>query len=141
MRRFVLGWKMLGLERSLGSRIVTYADDLVILCQKGKAEEAVQRLACNRDSMREVQMARRNGKERPWRLCMPSLFRGDMNITHGLRQALQINPQGVAILENDHKLSWAELGDRVSRFAAALREIGAPGPPINNGMAAPLPTT
>jgi RNA-directed DNA polymerase len=29
MRRFVLGWKMLGLERSLGSRIVTYADDLV----------------------------------------------------------------------------------------------------------------
>ena len=32
MRRFVLGWKMLGLEQSLGSRIVTYADDLVILC-------------------------------------------------------------------------------------------------------------
>ena len=30
MRRFVLGWKKLGLERSLGSRIVTYADDLVI---------------------------------------------------------------------------------------------------------------
>ena len=27
MRRFVLGWKMLGLERSLGTRIVTYADD------------------------------------------------------------------------------------------------------------------
>src|SRR6516225_559349 len=40
MRRFVLGWKMLGLERSLGTRIVTYADDLVILCRKGKAEEA-----------------------------------------------------------------------------------------------------
>ncbi len=44
MRRFVLGWKMLGLERSLGSRIVTYADDLVILCRKGKAEVALQRL-------------------------------------------------------------------------------------------------
>jgi group II intron reverse transcriptase/maturase len=29
MRRFVLGWKMLGLEQSLGSRIVTYADDRV----------------------------------------------------------------------------------------------------------------
>src|SRR5262245_42804239 len=38
MRRFVLGWKMLGLEQSLGSRIVTYADDLVILCRRGKAE-------------------------------------------------------------------------------------------------------
>jgi RNA-directed DNA polymerase len=44
MRRFVLGWKMLGLERSLGTRIVTYADDLVILCRKGKAQEALHRL-------------------------------------------------------------------------------------------------
>jgi len=44
MRRFVLGWKMLGLERSLGTRIVTYADDLVILCRQGKAEEALSRL-------------------------------------------------------------------------------------------------
>ena len=44
MRRFVLGWKMLGLERSLGSCIVTYADDLVILCRNGKAEEALQQL-------------------------------------------------------------------------------------------------
>lgn len=41
MRRFVLGWKKLGLEQSLGTRIVTYADDLVILCRKGKAEEAL----------------------------------------------------------------------------------------------------
>ena len=44
MRRFVLGWKKLGLERSLGSRIVTYADDLVILCKRGKAEEALLKL-------------------------------------------------------------------------------------------------
>jgi group II intron reverse transcriptase/maturase len=44
MRRFVLAWKKFGLERSLGSRIVTYADDLVILCKHGKAEEALQRM-------------------------------------------------------------------------------------------------
>jgi RNA-directed DNA polymerase len=44
MRRFVLAWKMFGLEQSLGSRIVTYADDLVILCRRGKAEEALSRL-------------------------------------------------------------------------------------------------
>ena len=42
MRRFVLGWKQFGLERRLGSRIVTYADDLVILCRPGKADEALQ---------------------------------------------------------------------------------------------------
>jgi group II intron reverse transcriptase/maturase len=44
MRRFVLGWKKLGLEKSLGTRIVTYADDLVILCRKGRAAEALQRM-------------------------------------------------------------------------------------------------
>jgi RNA-directed DNA polymerase len=44
MRRFVLGWKMFGLERTLGTRLVTYADDLVILCRKGKAEAALQSL-------------------------------------------------------------------------------------------------
>lgn len=44
MRRFVLGWKKLGLERKLGSRVVTYADDLVILCKHGKAEEALQQM-------------------------------------------------------------------------------------------------
>ena len=44
MRRFVLAWKKLGLERSLGSRIVTYADDLVILCTRGKAKEALQQM-------------------------------------------------------------------------------------------------
>jgi group II intron reverse transcriptase/maturase len=44
MRRFVLGWKKLGLEQRLGSRIVTYADDLVILCTRGNAEEALTRM-------------------------------------------------------------------------------------------------
>jgi hypothetical protein len=44
MRRFVLGWKKLGLDESLGSRIVAYADDLVILCTRGKAEEALTRM-------------------------------------------------------------------------------------------------
>ena len=45
MRRFVLGWKMFGLERTLGSRLVTYADDLAILCRRGKAQAALQRTA------------------------------------------------------------------------------------------------
>ena len=44
MQRFVLGWKKLGLERSLGTRIVTYADDLVILCRRGNAGAALQQL-------------------------------------------------------------------------------------------------
>ena len=52
MRRFVLAWKRLGLERSLGSRIVTYADDLVILCKPGKAEEALQWMRAIMDKLK-----------------------------------------------------------------------------------------
>src|SRR5689334_25313217 len=44
MRRFVLGWKKLGLARRLGTRLVTYADDLVILCRRGNAEAALHYL-------------------------------------------------------------------------------------------------
>jgi RNA-directed DNA polymerase len=61
MRRFVLGWKKLGLETSLGSRIVTYADDLVILCKRGKAEEALARM---RDLMRKLKLTVNEEKTR-----------------------------------------------------------------------------
>jgi len=44
MRWFVLGWKKLALEQSLGTRLVTYADDLVILCRRGSAEKALHDL-------------------------------------------------------------------------------------------------
>ena len=39
MRRFVLGWKVLGHERRLDAHIVNYADDFVICC-RGTAAEA-----------------------------------------------------------------------------------------------------
>jgi group II intron reverse transcriptase/maturase len=40
MRRFVVGWKTLGHEQRLQSRIVNYADDFVICC-RGTAEQAM----------------------------------------------------------------------------------------------------
>jgi len=43
MRRFVLGWKTLGHERSLQAYIVNYADDFVI-CSRNKAAEVMHRL-------------------------------------------------------------------------------------------------
>ena len=43
MRRLVLGWKKLGLDRRLGAQIVTYADDLVICCKRS-ADEALRAL-------------------------------------------------------------------------------------------------
>lgn len=41
MRRFVLGWKVGGHERRLDAHIVNYADDFVICCKPGKADEAM----------------------------------------------------------------------------------------------------
>jgi RNA-directed DNA polymerase len=40
MRRFILGWKVLGHERRLDAHIVNYADDFVICC-RGTAVEAM----------------------------------------------------------------------------------------------------
>lgn len=40
MRRFVLGWKVLGYEHRLDAYIVNYADDFVICC-RGTAQEAM----------------------------------------------------------------------------------------------------
>ncbi len=61
MRRFVLEWKRRGLEKRLRSRIVTYADDLVILCRRGKAEEAVQ---CLREIMARLKLTVNEEKTR-----------------------------------------------------------------------------
>ena len=41
MRRFVLGWKTLGLEARLQARIVNFADDFVICC-RGTGEQAME---------------------------------------------------------------------------------------------------
>jgi RNA-directed DNA polymerase len=61
MRRFVLAWKKRGLERHLGSRIVTYADDLVICCRKGRAEEALLRM---REIMEQLKLTVNEDKTR-----------------------------------------------------------------------------
>ncbi len=52
MRRFVLGWKVLGHGRRLDARVVAYADDLVICC-RGTGEEA---LATLRSMMQQLKL-------------------------------------------------------------------------------------
>jgi long-chain acyl-CoA synthetase len=47
-----------------------------------------------------------------------------MNMTHGLRRALQINPSAIATIFEDRRRTWRDIGDRVSRLAAALCACG-----------------
>jgi long-chain acyl-CoA synthetase len=46
-----------------------------------------------------------------------------MNVTHGLRRALQINAGAIALRFGDRRRTWAEIGDRVARCAGALRAM------------------
>lgn len=52
MRRFVLGWKVLGHERRLDAHIVNYADDFVICC-RGTAKKATTAM---RDMMSKLKL-------------------------------------------------------------------------------------
>lgn len=47
-----------------------------------------------------------------------------MNVTYGLRRALQLNPRGRATTFGARHRSWAEIGERVGRLAAGLRASG-----------------
>jgi group II intron reverse transcriptase/maturase len=60
MRRFILGWKVLGHERRLDAHIVNYADDFVICC-RGNAEEA---LAAMRNVMARLRLTVNETKTR-----------------------------------------------------------------------------
>jgi len=62
MRRFLLGWKVLGHAARLNARIVNYADDLTILC-RGTAEEAMNAM---REMMGQLKLT---VNEEKTRLC------------------------------------------------------------------------
>lgn len=60
MRRFILGWKVLGHERRFDAHIVNYADDFVICC-RGSADEA---MAAMRDMMKRLKLTVNESKTR-----------------------------------------------------------------------------
>ena len=131
MRRFVLGWKQLGLERSLGSRLVTYADDLVILCRRGKAEAALQRL---REIMGKLKLVVNEAKTR---LCkmpegqfdflgytfgwMHSMMTGKPYL--GMRPSKKSSRRLVEKVHDltDRRTDWQETTDKVQQLNRALR--------------------
>lgn len=61
MRRFVLGWKVLGHERRWDAHIVNYADDFVICCRPGVADRA---MAAMRSMMAKLRLTVNERKTR-----------------------------------------------------------------------------
>ena len=131
MRRFVLGWKKLGLERSLGTRLVTYADDLVILCRRGNAEAALHQL---REIMGKLKLTVNEDKTR---ICkVPEGEFDFLGYTFGRmyspttgRARLGYRPSKKSIrraVENIHALTerkgtWQETTSLVKRLNRTLR--------------------
>jgi RNA-directed DNA polymerase len=131
MRRFVLGWKKLGLEQILGSRIVTYADDLVILCRLGKAEEALSRL---REIMGKLKLT---VNEEKTRICKVPQGQFDfLGYTFGRlyskttgKARLGMRPSKKSIRRmvekvhdlTDRKTGWQETTEVVAKLNRALR--------------------
>jgi len=64
MRRFIVGWKLLGHERRLDAHIVNYADDFVICC-RGTADEA---MAAMRGMMSKLRLTVNETKTRLCRI-------------------------------------------------------------------------
>jgi RNA-directed DNA polymerase len=131
MRRFVLGWKKLGLEQSLGTRIVTYADDLVILCRTGRAEEALHRM---RDLMSKLKL---KVNEEKTRICRVPEGQFDfLGYTFGRvyskttgKARLGMWPSKKSIRRmvekvhdlTDLKTGWQETTEKVAKLNRALR--------------------
>ncbi len=131
MRRFVLGWKKLGLERSLGSRIVTYADDLVILCRKGKAEEALARM---REIMGKLKLTVNEEKTRICkvpegefdflgytfgRLCSPKTGKARLGMRPSKKSIRRMVEKIHAL--TDRRMVWQETTEVVGRLNRVLR--------------------
>ncbi|MGV3768964.1 MAG: class I adenylate-forming enzyme family protein [Sphingobium phenoxybenzoativorans] len=47
-----------------------------------------------------------------------------IGLTQGMRRALLMRPQGVAILDGDAQFSWAQFADRTARLAGMFKSLG-----------------
>jgi RNA-directed DNA polymerase len=131
MRRFVLAWKKYKLDERLGTRIVTYADDLVILCKRGRSQEALQHL---QTLMNRLQLKVNDEKTR---ICtvpegqfdfLGYTFGRQYSIKHG-RAYLGMRPSKKSMrhmIDQVHALTdrttlWRETADTIGDLNRALR--------------------
>jgi group II intron reverse transcriptase/maturase len=129
MRRFILGWKVLGHERRLDAHIVNYADDFVICC-RGSADEAMRVM---RSMMLKLRLTVNEAKTRLCRVPEESVtFLGyTIGLCHSARTGrsyIGTKPSAKAIdsLKAEiHELTerqwlWTTVEDRVVRLNRML---------------------
>jgi len=131
MRRFVLGWKQRRLEHRLGSRIVTYADDLVICCRRGSADEALSQM---RELMGKLKLEVNEEKTRVCRMPeetfdflsysfgrLYSPRTGQPRMGHRpSKRSIQRVVREIHVL-TDHVTTWRETTETVMRLNRLLR--------------------
>ncbi len=131
MRRFLLGWKQWQTSRRLGARVVTYADDLVIMGRPGRAEGALQAL---RALMGRLGLA---VNEEKTRICDAQRDRFDFlgytfgrlysmrtgNAYYGLRPSKKSIKGVIGKLHDitDRKWTWQETAETVTQLNRTLR--------------------
>ncbi len=130
MRRFILGWKVLGHERRLDAHIVNYADDFVICCN-GTADLAMTAM---RDMMTKLKLTVNEAKTR---LCRGPDERFDfLGYTIGTCYAPQTGWAYIGVRPSAKKVSglkrrireqtarswlWLDPDEMVGRLNALLR--------------------
>lgn len=129
LRRFILGWKVLGHERRLDAHIVNYADDFVICC-RGSAEKA---MTVMRDMMAKLKLTVNETKTRRCRVPdEPFTFLG---YTFGRNYSARTgrsyigprpSPQKIARIcaeireQTDRKWTWLDPEELVGRLNRKL---------------------
>jgi len=103
MRRFILGWQVLGHERRLDAHIVNYADDFVICC-RGTAAEAMTAM---RDMMARLKLTVNEAKTR---LCRgPDESFNFLGYTVGRRYAAKTGWPYIGVRPSDQRLQGLNL--------------------------------
>jgi group II intron reverse transcriptase/maturase len=130
MRRFILGWKVLGHERRFDAHIVNYADDFVICC-RDTADDA---MTVMRDMMTRLHLTVNEAKTRPCR--GPDERFHFLGYTIGRCYSPQTGPPYLGVKPSDRKLQglyrklseqtgrawlWLEPEELVGRLNALLR--------------------
>ena len=111
MRRFVLGWKVLGHEKRLDAHIVNFADDFVICCRPGVADRAMAAMGSMMEKLRLTV------NERKTRMCaLPGESFTFLGFTFGRQVSWRTGREYIGPAPSKRKVS--SICDRIGETAS-----------------------